>query len=706
MDNAERLQENNEQIRAIQETLNRKMLRPIDSELSETSENAVQNKVITTELNAINSKLNALEGAAGSNKLDKLESSDNKALVNVTKDGQLEKTEFTVNHLIGLKEQDLSPSKNVLKLENGTQPTPGEGLNYSEGGFSNTYNTVAVNNFVLTSYDMTIAIPAIFPEIVLEPNTTYTISGKIKLPVNNVESGTGATVDVYPADGTSDVMYSHSCYNQSQTQFIGTFVTTEVGTICIQFTPAVINQGIANGAVTEFYDLQIEKGGFATEFEPYRDAPEEDKVVYQSDLEPVKTQVTEAAKALEESKKAINFAESERQKSKNLLDLSSVPTTDTIKPNGTGLKIISAGNNLNTGGGLYNVCLEANKTYTISGNLVSTTQDGRLCIRWTAEDGTVYWGPGFDGSDLIVSFEKKITEMLLYIEYYETAGTYVEVTNFQIEEGRVATAYQPYSGEIVHENNKAIVFAESEREKSKNLFYFSGTATKNRVGVDFSWDSATQSITLTGTCTGTYSTGFLTGLTPITLKAGVTYSFILSNTSTKSVNIRLLTADQKKEILINSREKSKQFTFSQDVTLTLGYLDLINGQSYSDTFKLCIIKGVDNVYREYNGEIIHKKALEERTSKYKYSELWGGAISAGTVININGNFNDYKALMYRAIINDVTRLVHYHPLYEIHGQFIFADDGQYVVFEYQSVSSIKIIAKSNGANWLQIYGVK
>lgn len=93
------------------------------------------------------------------------------------------------------------------------------------------------------------------------------------------------------------------------------------------------------------------------------------------------------------------------------------------------------------------------------------------------------WSSMFDASTEIGSYAERIITTNSNGEYnedslntflhIETTGGSAEcvfaVSNIQIEEGRYRTSYSPY-GAITHNGDKSVVFAENERQKSKNLF--------------------------------------------------------------------------------------------------------------------------------------------------------------------------------------------------------------------------------------------
>jgi hypothetical protein len=153
----------------------------------------------------------------------------------------------------------------------------------------------------------------------------------------------------------------------------------------------------------------------------------------------------------------LNFAESERQKCKNLFNINDY--------------------SVKSGYVVFPYTLQEGKEYTFSSNSPITQfkisdyrygtyyaqkedMDGFTSFTFTpirpssiSEDKTVY---------IFISIVNDLTPI--------TSISDLNGYEIQIEVGDVATEYQPYNGAIVHENNDAILFAESERQKTLNLF--------------------------------------------------------------------------------------------------------------------------------------------------------------------------------------------------------------------------------------------
>lgn len=72
--------------------------------------------------------------------------------------------------------------------------------------------------------------------------------------------------------------------------------------------------------------------------------------------------------------------------------------------------------------------------------------------------------------------------------------------HIQLEKGNVATLFQPYNGEIAHNGDKPITFAESERLKNINLLYFKDYTVEN-YGIVSTTRTKEQTITINGTST-------------------------------------------------------------------------------------------------------------------------------------------------------------------------------------------------------------
>lgn len=128
---------------------------------------------------------------------------------------------------------------------------------------------------------------------------------------------------------------------------------------------------------------------------------------------------------------------------KNLFDSSQiVNVSDYIVANGTGIKIIKTTNGRISP--LYNISLKANTEYTISCNLTSTTTYPTMYCQWRTNDGSTLWMPNLSNGSTTFTPSKNIVGVIFYLQNTDTDGTYVELTNLQIEKGSTATDYEPY----------------------------------------------------------------------------------------------------------------------------------------------------------------------------------------------------------------------------------------------------------------------
>lgn len=178
----------------------------------------------------------------------------------------------------------------------------------------------------------------------------------------------------------------------------------------------------------------------------------------------------------------VTFAESERQKSKNLFNVINAysKTNGGVTLNVTDNKFSI--NGVATSGWSANIPItpiycKKNVTYTISVNDISGVRptSGNYSIR--LGDDT-----GFTNAKLTLY----TTNMDTYVTYTPTADVVLTTAyvvfneknlsftnylfNVQFEENKIATEYQPYNGQITHNGDAPVVFAEAERQKSKNLY--------------------------------------------------------------------------------------------------------------------------------------------------------------------------------------------------------------------------------------------
>lgn len=161
----------------------------------------------------------------------------------------------------------------------------------------------------------------------------------------------------------------------------------------------------------------------------------------------------------DETIKTLDFAESERQKSKNLFDVK-----NGLDITQKGLKV-SISNNIttvsgtvtgNTAVGIYNSVtkLYKDKTYTISFQDYSNLSNFKIAVTGTRPDGTKKYDMLNIDSSKVVNTITCDDDYSLAVEVYCLANaTPTGSFKLQIEEGKVATDYQPYNGAIVHEKD-------------------------------------------------------------------------------------------------------------------------------------------------------------------------------------------------------------------------------------------------------------
>lgn len=269
-------------------------------------------------------------------------------------------------------------------------------------------------------------------------------------------------------------------------------------------------QATTNGQV---YNIQIEEGSVATDYQPYNG-----QITHNGDP-------------------AVEFAEGEYQKSKNLFNenkylisyctyASNKWTTNStrigynqsILTNETG-----ATNNRNTS----KLPLLKKGTYTLTiFNTVNNTNDPHMNIAFYNQDGTI----NGTYTNLIITTNTSITftmasDLYLDIRVNGNTGT-ISFDHIQIEEGSTATTYQTYYGQITHNEDAPVVFAESEYQKSKNLFDAPNITMSSKV----TYDSSTNTFTYTSGEVAEGATAFAQ-LNNVVMPAG-NYVYSFNSTST------------------------------------------------------------------------------------------------------------------------------------------------------------------------------
>lgn len=147
----------------------------------------------------------------------------------------------------------------------------------------------------------------------------------------------------------------------------------------------------------------------------------------------------------------------------------------------------------------------------------------------------------------------------------------------------------------------AITFAESERQKSKNLIpfpYYDGNS-KATNGITFTVNND-QSISVSGTIIDHNLNAVMWLAMNMPLKAG-TYRISTSN-SDNDIGVVAQIGDS---------YYSGEFTLSSDATARI-YLQVVMGstKTHNDTIRFMLCEGTDTDWQPYNGAIVHKSEIE------------------------------------------------------------------------------------------------
>ena len=309
----------------------------------------------------------------------------------------------------------------------------------------------------------------------------------------------------------------------------------------------------------------------------------------------------------------IQFAETERQKSKNLVDIN----TDILYFAGANIsQVVGEKISLTTSSNqaVAIIPVKPNTTYFLN---MSGLQIYPVLVGKDKETQTqVFAGWGYGtltfttnaNSYYLVGVIKDQTDASLVI-----TSTLLVERMMQLEEGTVATEYQPYNGAITHNNDAPIVFAESERQKSKNLFDISRLVFGEYAAATI--DYTTGIITFNQNANST-------GSTPIKQFADVQVG--------KSYTLSFKTTGPKDYIYLNGSKinwyngTSHVFTQAEldagvhmygenDATTTMSEIQIELGETATS-------------YQLYNGSIVREKRLSE------YLPLSGGTMR-GTIVD-------------------------------------------------------------------------
>lgn len=205
-------------------------------------------------------------------------------------------------------------------------------------------------------------------------------------------------------------------------------------------------------------------------------------------------------------------------------------------------------------------------------------------------------------------------------------------------------------------------FAESERQKSKNLFYLNVDKRGNSVGVEYVFDKTNQAFLIHGTSTG-YGSINTKHMEPVInyLKAGKTYTLSthyargFMSLSGYSV-LYLATSDGNKTITFDGVPRSITYTPTVDTYISGVLLDLAQGNTYNDIVcQIQVEEGeVATEWQHPYGATVHKEdianydKLELFYHKEKLNVL--GGLEYGGGLPISFSVTDERLSKYKALI--------------------------------------------------------
>lgn len=380
----------------------------------------------------------------------------------------------------------------------------------------------------------------------------------------------------------------------------------------------------------------------------------------------------------------IQFAEAERQKSKNLLEVN-----NGLNATNLGLHVQINNDVITVDGAIasgatainvttFNPKIYAGKTYTLSFKDYSNLSGFDITTTGTRNDGT----QRFNMLNLTSSITKQTitadVDYELKIEVY--AGTTNNISGtfkLQLEEGSVATDYQPYHGQITHNGDAPVVFAESERQKSKNLFD-SARVPINSDSLEYNVETNTFIYTITETVESS-RTGFVI-LKYGNLSAG-TYTMSFDTTSTIGNTAPAIVAELNEYDNFKTSIATKNivdgyvfltFTLTEEKNIGLAWYykaGWIAGDAPPGVKTLTNLQleegSVATDYQPYNGAIVRDKQLTEQLSNYL--PLSGGTMtgqlklaSDGLITNANDGYSTDKWGNLNALSSDAGALFKIH----------------------------------------------
>lgn len=268
---------------------------------------------------------------------------------------------------------------------------------------------------------------------------------------------------------------------------------------------------------------------------------------------------------------ALAFAESERQKSKNLFNINAPRFIQGGHTSVSGNTItVEAGGSTEKDAVFGLIPVKENATYYIGGN----TSNKRIQFRLYDTNKNLvnqnpsgwiynqYWEGSYKDFDTIdIITEMTIPSGVAYIAFFTAWwGSETTVSNLIISEYPDVEDYQPYNGPITHNEDAPVVFAETERQKSKNLLPLKNRLEQTSQGISYGRRSD-GAIVLYGANEGVANSSYAVA-TNFTLKAG-TYTTSVRG----ATGVDLILTD-------DVRYLSGTFTLNEDTSFTLAYIQV------------------------------------------------------------------------------------------------------------------------------------
>ncbi len=347
----------------------------------------------------------------------------------------------------------------------------------------------------------------------------------------------------------------------------------------------------------------------------------------------------------------ITFAESERQKSKNLL---SIIGSNYISINDDGLITLNYTLPLENPDYNFNVLknniyLKKGHTYTFSlQNYTNISGVGRQLITCKAKKVSDNTGISDYLYIAINETTKTITPTedvyLVSCNFYGYYPNESITANFscylQIEENAVATDYVHCYGQISRTGDKEIEFAQEQYNKQKNLipYPYSDGNSKTYNGITFTVNND-QSISVSGAIIDHTTNGIFWLVKDMILNAG-TYR-ISDNGSDNLINVAVW--DKTNNLYYQKDINQGIFSILSNATVSI-YAQVLKTatKTYNETIKGMLCKGVDTEYQPYQGgEFVQEESItpdliyDKDTKNIINGTAYTDGIKIGTTIPLN-----------------------------------------------------------------------